>query len=83
MNPGAVTIILEDAAQRGITLQARAGKVRFRPRSAMTPDLAEQIKAHRHSNFRRRRRRGRAMIRHKINQRRIRLMPHGGNQRNV
>lgn len=47
MNPGAVAIILEEAARRGITLQAHAGKVRFCPRSAMTPDLAERIKAHR------------------------------------
>lgn len=47
MNPGAVAIILADAARHGITLQAYAGKVRFRPRSAMTPDLAERIKTHR------------------------------------
>lgn len=39
--------ILADVARRGITLQAHAGKVRFRPRSAMTPDLALRIKAHR------------------------------------
>lgn len=39
--------ILADVARRGITLQAGAGKIRFRPRSAMTPDLAERIKAHR------------------------------------
>lgn len=39
--------ILADVARRGITLQAHAGKVRFRPRSAMTPDLAQRIKAHR------------------------------------
>jgi len=43
--------ILADVARRGITLQAapgsEAGKIRFRPRSAMTPDLAQRIKAHR------------------------------------
>ncbi len=39
--------ILADVARRGITLQAHVGKVRFRPRSAMTPDLAQRIKAHR------------------------------------
>lgn len=39
--------ILADVAWRGITLQAKAGKIRFRPRSAMTPDLAQRIKARR------------------------------------
>ena len=43
--------ILTDVARRGITLQAHVdsggGKLRFRPRSAMTSDLAERIKAHR------------------------------------
>jgi hypothetical protein len=42
-----ITTILADVARRGIELQARAGKVRFRPRSAMTPELARRIKAHR------------------------------------
>ncbi len=46
-DPGGVAGILADVARRGITLQAEAGKIRFRPRSAMTPDLAERIKAHR------------------------------------
>jgi len=46
-DPGGVAGILADVARRGITLQAHAGKVRFRPRSAMTPDLAQRIKAHR------------------------------------
>ncbi|MCC6421590.1 MAG: hypothetical protein IT429_25505 [Gemmataceae bacterium] len=35
--------ILADAARLGITLEAHAGKVRFSPRSAMTPDLAQRI----------------------------------------
>ena len=47
VNPGAVAIILADAALCGITLQAQAGRLRFRPRSAMTPDLADRIKANR------------------------------------
>lgn len=46
-NPGGVPGILADVARRGITLRAEAGKIRFRPRSAMTPDLAQRIKAHR------------------------------------
>lgn len=47
MNSGPVATILVDAARRGITLQAHAGKVRFCPRSAMTPDLVQRIEAHR------------------------------------
>lgn len=46
-DPGGVAGILADVARRGITLQAEAGKIRFRPRSAMTPDLAQRIKTHR------------------------------------
>lgn len=46
-DPGSVAGILADVARRGITLQPHAGKVRFRPRSAMTPDLAQRIKARR------------------------------------
>lgn len=42
-----VQAILADARRRGLTLQADHGKLLFRPRSAMTPDLAERIKAHR------------------------------------
>lgn len=44
---GGVAGVLADVARRGITLQAHAGKLRFHPRSAMTPDLARRIKAHR------------------------------------
>lgn len=39
--------ILADVAQRSITLQTHGSKVCFRPRSAMTPDLARRIKANR------------------------------------
>lgn len=46
MNLGTIAVILADAARRGIILQAHAGKLRFRPRSAMTSDLSERIKAH-------------------------------------
>ena len=42
-----VQAILADVRRRGLTLQADHGKLLFRPRSAMTPDLAERIKAHR------------------------------------
>lgn len=31
---------------RGIELQAEGGRLRFRPREAMTPDLAERVKRH-------------------------------------
>lgn len=31
---------------RGIELQAEGGRLRFRPRAAMTPDLAERVKRH-------------------------------------
>jgi len=47
LDPGSVAGILADVARRGITLQAGAGKIRFRPRSAMTPGLAQRIKTHR------------------------------------
>lgn len=42
-----VQAILADVRRRGLSLQADHGKLLFRPRSAMTPDLAERIKAHR------------------------------------
>jgi len=41
-----IAAILADVARRGITLQSLDGKLRFRPRSAMTLDLAERMKAH-------------------------------------
>ncbi len=31
---------------RGIELRAEGGRLRFRPRAAMTPDLAERVKRH-------------------------------------
>ena len=43
---GDVMVILADVARRGITLQAHGGKLRFRPRSAMTPELTHRIKSH-------------------------------------
>ncbi len=42
-----VQAILADVRRRELTLQADHGKLLFRPRSAMTPDLAERIKAYR------------------------------------
>jgi hypothetical protein len=38
--------LLADVAQRGITLEARGDRLRYHPRSALTPDLAERLKAH-------------------------------------
>ena len=37
--------LLTDLAQRGIRLEAHGDRLRYSPRSAMTPDLAERIKA--------------------------------------
>ncbi|HQA44934.1 MAG TPA: hypothetical protein PLM77_11130 [Phycisphaerae bacterium] len=44
MSPAAV--LMGELAARGIELQAEGGKLRFRPRAAMTPDLAERVKRH-------------------------------------
>ena len=41
----AITLI-KDLARLGIQLKADGGRLRYAPRSAVTPALAEQIKAH-------------------------------------
>jgi hypothetical protein len=38
--------LLAAVALRGITLEARGDRLRFRPRSAVTPEMLEQLKAH-------------------------------------
>jgi len=38
--------LIADLARRGITLQARGDRLRYSPRSAVTPDLADRMKAH-------------------------------------
>ena len=40
------TQILADLAHLGIRIEARGDRLRYWPRSAMTPDLVEQMKAH-------------------------------------
>lgn len=45
--PEGLRDLIQSIHQRGITLQLNAGKLLFRPRSAMTPELAERIKSHR------------------------------------
>jgi hypothetical protein len=44
MTPSPVGVLLADLAARDIELQARGGRLRFRPQSAVTPDLAERLK---------------------------------------
>jgi len=36
--------LLTDLAKRGIELVARGDRLRYRPRSALTPDLAERLR---------------------------------------
>jgi len=43
---GPVPVLLDELARRGIELRAAGDRLRFRPRSAMTPDLAERFAAH-------------------------------------
>jgi hypothetical protein len=43
MTPNPLGTLLADLAARGIKLQSRDGRLRFRPRSAVTPDLAERL----------------------------------------
>ena len=41
--PLPVTELLTDLRERGIEIRPLNGRIRFRPKSAMTPDLAERI----------------------------------------
>ena len=38
--------LLAELDQRGITIEAHGGRLRYSPRSAVTPDLADRMKAH-------------------------------------
>lgn len=44
--PATATRLLLELTRRGIELQAHGHQIRYRPRSAMAPDLAEQVKVH-------------------------------------
>ena len=41
-----VTRLLTDLARRGIELEARGDRLRFRPKMAMSPGLIDRLKAH-------------------------------------
>lgn len=45
--PCPVSLLLVELARRGIELRAAGDRLRYRPRSAMTPDLADRLTAHR------------------------------------
>ncbi len=45
--PCPVSLLLVELARRGIELRAAGDRLRYRPRSAMTPGLAERLAAHR------------------------------------
>lgn len=45
--PTPVAVLLVELARRGIELRAAGDRLRYRPRSAMTPDLAARLEAHR------------------------------------
>ena len=44
--PGSITVLLVQLARRGIELRAAGDRLRYRPRSAMTPDLVARLAAH-------------------------------------
>ena len=46
MTPNAVDALLAELAERGIELQACEDRLRFRPRAAVTPDLAARLQTH-------------------------------------
>jgi hypothetical protein len=46
MTPNPVGVLLVDLATRGVELRAEGSRLRFRPRSAVTPDLAGRLKTH-------------------------------------
>jgi hypothetical protein len=46
MTPNPLGVLLADLAARDIELQAHGDRLRFRPRSAVTPDLAERLTRH-------------------------------------
>ena len=46
MASSSVEAVLIEIARRGVQLRGDGGRLGYRPRSALTPDLAEQLKAH-------------------------------------
>jgi hypothetical protein len=46
MTPKPLGALLADLSAQGVRLQARGDRLRFRPRSAVTPDLAGRLRAH-------------------------------------
>jgi hypothetical protein len=44
--PAPAAALLVELTHRGFELQARGDRLRYRPRSAMTPELAERVKVH-------------------------------------
>jgi hypothetical protein len=46
MTPNPLGVLLADLSARGIELRADGDRLRFRPRAAVTPDLAARLKAH-------------------------------------
>lgn len=44
--PGPAAALLNELTDRGIELQAHGDRLRYRPRSAVTSELAEQLRAH-------------------------------------
>ncbi len=47
----AVDDLLADLQQRGVRLEAHGDRLRYRPRSALTPDLAGRLKEHTRPNY--------------------------------
>ena len=45
-------VLIAEVAQLGITLWAESGKLRFRPKTAMTPELAASLKVNRNEVLR-------------------------------
>ncbi len=45
--PAPVAVLLVELIRRGIEICAAGDRLRYRPRSAMTPDLADRLAAHR------------------------------------
>ena len=45
--PTSAAVLLAELTQRGFELQVRGDRLRYRPRSAMTPDLARRVRDHR------------------------------------
>ncbi len=40
------TVLLMELTERGLDVRAHGDRIRFRPRKAMTPELAERVRAH-------------------------------------